>query len=598
MPRSPILSGPGGGMTIGKKHPEEDHVDYRAVEEDGDDEEGSSEDNEGDDIDMETDEDEEEKEHSAPADSIVVALPATDHAPSAEEIKPFETDDMGMQRLPRLLAISTPPSSPLSLWSSPLPQIPSPSLPLSPPSPVLSAAPPPSPIHLLGYRAAMIRMRAEAAFTSHSLPLPPSFILSPARSDAPSLGIPPPLPIPVRYPPWSGYEVGESSYAVAAARPAGGLRADYGFVAIIDREIRRDPEREVGYGITDSWDEIVETLQGHQDRRAQAYTRHQMGGQRTRLSLEAWSRSMDASELAPERLCHCPYQMSEGRPWEICKEEEVEDSDHTRTGQQLIQTLKLMASHYRDSDHAIGTVAALQGQDGDVFCIRQRSEENQIKFPLDSCAQKNDLTSTVQERDKKLEAELWNLKVKGTDVIGYNQRFQELALLCVRMFPEESDKIERYVGGLPDMIHGNIVASKPKTMQEAVEMATELMDKKVTHCQKTRLRTKGSLKTLPETIKTNNNRTRDRTLAGPILSAGNANNANNQRGTGSGQKPTCFECGVQGHFKRECPKLKNNKNRGNQVGNDRAPAKVYAVGHAGTNPDSNVVTGTFLLNNR
>ncbi|GJT53535.1 reverse transcriptase domain-containing protein [Tanacetum coccineum] len=80
---------------------------------------------------------------------------------------------------------------------------------------------------------------------------------------------------------------------------------------------------------------------------------------------------------------------------------------------------------------------------------------------------------------KKLEAELWNLKVIGTDVVRYNQRFQELALLCVRMFPEESDKIERYVGGLPDMIHGNIVASKPKTMQEAVEMATELIDKRV-----------------------------------------------------------------------------------------------------------------------
>ncbi|GKB51764.1 putative reverse transcriptase domain-containing protein [Tanacetum coccineum] len=67
---------------------------------------------------------------------------------------------------------------------------------------------------------------------------------------------------------------------------------------------------------------------------------------------------------------------------------------------------------------------------------------------------------------------------------------------------------------------------------------------------------------------------------------------------GSGQKPTCFECGVQGHFKRECPKLKNNNNHGNQVGGGNAPAKVYAVGHAGTNPDSNVVTGTFLLNNR
>ncbi|GJR60387.1 reverse transcriptase domain-containing protein, partial [Tanacetum coccineum] len=80
---------------------------------------------------------------------------------------------------------------------------------------------------------------------------------------------------------------------------------------------------------------------------------------------------------------------------------------------------------------------------------------------------------------KKLEAELWNLKVKGIDVIGYNQRFQELALLCVRMFPEESDKVERYVGGLPDMIYGSVVASKPKTMQEATVMATELMDKKI-----------------------------------------------------------------------------------------------------------------------
>ncbi|GJX82879.1 reverse transcriptase domain-containing protein [Tanacetum coccineum] len=58
---------------------------------------------------------------------------------------------------------------------------------------------------------------------------------------------------------------------------------------------------------------------------------------------------------------------------------------------------------------------------------------------------------------KKLEVEMWNLKVKGTDVVSYNQRFQELALMCARMFPEESDKIEKYVGGLPDMIHGSVM---------------------------------------------------------------------------------------------------------------------------------------------
>ncbi|GJV37824.1 reverse transcriptase domain-containing protein [Tanacetum coccineum] len=242
---------------------------------------------------------------------------------------------------------------------------------------------------------------------------------------------------------------------------------------------------------------------------------------------------------------------------------------------------------------------------------------------------------------KKLEAELWNLKVKGTDVIGYNQRFQELALLCVRMFPEESDKIERYVGGLPNMIHGNIIASKPKTMQEAVEMATELMDKKVSTIAKRQAENKRKFE---NTSRNNQNQQQQNKrqntsraytagtgekkpyskplcskcnyhhdgpcapkchkcnkvghFARDCRSAGNANNANNQRGTGSGKKSTCFECGVQGHFKRECPKLKNNKNRGNQVGNDRAPAKVYAVGHAGTNPDSNVMTGTFLLNNR
>ncbi|GKF93275.1 hypothetical protein Tco_0279994 [Tanacetum coccineum] len=80
---------------------------------------------------------------------------------------------------------------------------------------------------------------------------------------------------------------------------------------------------------------------------------------------------------------------------------------------------------------------------------------------------------------KKLEAEMWNLKVKGTNVVSYNQHFQELALMCARMFPKESDKVEKYVVGLPDMIHGSVMASKPKTMQDAIEFATELIDKKI-----------------------------------------------------------------------------------------------------------------------
>ncbi|GKB41273.1 putative reverse transcriptase domain-containing protein [Tanacetum coccineum] len=66
---------------------------------------------------------------------------------------------------------------------------------------------------------------------------------------------------------------------------------------------------------------------------------------------------------------------------------------------------------------------------------------------------------------KKIEFETWNLKVKGTDVVTYNQRFEKLALMCDRMFPDESDKVEKYVGGLPDIIHGSVMATKPNTMQ-------------------------------------------------------------------------------------------------------------------------------------
>ncbi|GJS09529.1 hypothetical protein Tco_0366325 [Tanacetum coccineum] len=113
-----------------------------------------------------------------------------------------------------------------------------------------------------------------------------------------------------------------------------------------------------------------------------------------------------------------------------------------------------------------------------MFSTSNCSMENQIKF---STYLKKKMTDKycLRIEIKKLEVELWNFKVKGTDVIGYNQCFQELALLCVRMFPKESDKIERYVGGFPDMIYESVVASKPKIMQDVIEIATELMDKKI-----------------------------------------------------------------------------------------------------------------------
>ncbi|GJT91006.1 hypothetical protein Tco_1079851 [Tanacetum coccineum] len=315
--------------------PEEDLVDYPADGgDDGDDEDESSDEDEDDDVDIEVDK-EEEEEHPAPADSTAVALPAVDHAPSAEEIELFETDESATTPPPhpayqvtarisirdepptpfwsdievaRLLAIPTPRPSLLSLWSSPLPQIPS--LPLPPilsSLPVLSP-PPASPTYPLGYRATMIRLRAEAPSSSYS-PLP-HIILSHTRAGTPPSRTPPLLPIPlptsspslllasddhgadrpgVCLPPRKRlcfafgprYEVRES-LSIAATRPTGGFRADYGFVATIDREIRHDLERDVSYGITDTWDEMLVDMPGRE----------------ARLSREAWRRSVATSDAA------------------------------------------------------------------------------------------------------------------------------------------------------------------------------------------------------------------------------------------------------------------------------------------------------------
>ncbi|GKG41275.1 hypothetical protein Tco_0470487, partial [Tanacetum coccineum] len=97
----------------------------------------------------------EEEEHPALADSTSISIPDDPPIPSGSNTE-----------VARLLDIPTPPPSPLSPWSSPLPQIPSPPLPsILSPLPV-SSPPPASPTYLLGYRAAMIRLRAVALSTS------------------------------------------------------------------------------------------------------------------------------------------------------------------------------------------------------------------------------------------------------------------------------------------------------------------------------------------------------------------------------------------------------------------------------------------------
>nr|GFC69325.1 reverse transcriptase domain-containing protein [Tanacetum cinerariifolium] len=80
---------------------------------------------------------------------------------------------------------------------------------------------------------------------------------------------------------------------------------------------------------------------------------------------------------------------------------------------------------------------------------------------------------------KKLEIELWNIKVNRNDVPAYTKCFQELTLICTKFVANETEKIDKYIGGLPDNIYESVKASKPKTLDETIELANDLMDQKL-----------------------------------------------------------------------------------------------------------------------
>ncbi|GJZ32954.1 putative reverse transcriptase domain-containing protein, partial [Tanacetum coccineum] len=146
----------------------------------------------------------------------------------------------------------------------------------------------------------------------------------------------------------------------------------------------------------------------------------------------------------------------------------------------------------------------------------------------------------------------------------------EVQKMETEMVPNEEEKVERFVRGLPDNIQENVIVAKPTKLQDAIRIANNLMDQKL----------KGYARSAE------NKRSYFKHSESPVR---------NQPGI------VCYECGRPGHFRKDCPKLRNqnlgnktgNKN-GNKTGSNEATTKVYTIGGEGANPDSNVLRRLYV----
>nr|GEV31359.1 putative reverse transcriptase domain-containing protein [Tanacetum cinerariifolium] len=531
---SPVALSPGYIADFDlEEDPKEDPADYLADRGDKEEEEEESFGDDDDDKNVkevfEDDDEEEEEKHLASANSFNVHV--VDLVPSAEDAKAFETDEFApTPPSPRLrrasisvrpqtpisaaikalivavadaLSSSSPPSSPLSPLSSLLLHIHSPSLllPYSPTHTSLTYDEAP-----LGYRSAMIQ-----------------------------------------------FEVGESSSAAAArqARHTLAHKVDYGFVDIVDASICAAECRamtvigEVNGRVTDlatTQGQDAQKLYKTPPKRTAATTTPtpMIDAQIKALIAQGVADALTAIKVKNHDFSKCQPFNFKGTEGAVC----------------LTQWFEKMKSMFHISNYTVAcqikfATCTLLGNALTWWNSHVKTAGHDAAYGIPCKTLKKIRTAKYCLRGeiKKLEIELWNLKVKGTDKI--------------RTLADPQDENKRT---LDDTSRNNRNQQQPFRRHNVAKAYTAGPGEKKVY--------RGS----------------------KPLSQHAA--ANNKRALGANQKGvTCFECGAQGHYKRDCLKLKK-KNHINQAGNGNVVAKAYAVGTTGTNPNSIVVTGTFLLNNR
>ncbi|GJZ93193.1 putative reverse transcriptase domain-containing protein [Tanacetum coccineum] len=191
---------------------------------------------------------------------------------------------------------------------------------------------------------------------------------------------------------------------------------------------------------------------------------------------------------------------------------------------------------------------------------------------------------------QRLEQELYNLKLKGTDIDGYTNRFHELALLCPRMVEPEQVKVEQYICGLSKNIRGDVTSSGPASIDEVVRMAYQLMGQIIQ--DKTDEASEGE------------KRKGEGDRGGRGDNRRDYNRRQNQRRANAGAMTN-----VAPNDNEVCPKCKNKKHAGDcwkcgkcgKLGHKTAACWSLDrkdLGVVDAQQDPKVVTSTFLLNNR